>query len=72
MWYSACQVRSSHAWEVQKQFVKLFADPNDRVKAAAAVAFGKIGHPPSQLINRRVNSSVAESRRTVRLTEIEQ
>jgi quinoprotein glucose dehydrogenase len=33
------------ASEVQGTLVKLFADANDRVKAAAAVAYGKIGLP---------------------------
>ena len=31
--------------KVQVALLKLFADPNDRVKAAAAVAYGKIGQP---------------------------
>ncbi|MCS6865078.1 MAG: PQQ-dependent sugar dehydrogenase [Gemmataceae bacterium] len=35
------------AQEVQEALRPLFNDPNDRIKAAAAVAFGKIGQPPS-------------------------
>ena len=33
--------------EIQVAILKLFTDPDDRVKAAAAVAFGKIGQPPA-------------------------
>ncbi len=34
---------------VQDAIRPLFADPNDRLKAAAALAFGKIGQPPLQV-----------------------
>lgn len=35
--------------EVQDAILKLFTDENDRVKSAAAVAFGKIGQQPLQV-----------------------
>jgi quinoprotein glucose dehydrogenase len=34
------------AYEIQAAILKLFKDENDRVKAAAAVAYGKIGQAP--------------------------
>lgn len=37
--------------EVQAAILKAFTDPNDRVKAAAAVAYGKIGQPRTVMVN---------------------
>jgi quinoprotein glucose dehydrogenase len=44
--YSGRQEQGPGAGEIQAAILKLFAEENDRVKASAAVAFGKIGPGP--------------------------